>query len=99
MRAVKIALIAGLVLASGSSVFAQDAMGTMMMMKSGESVAIMGDGHMGTMMIDDAMMAEMMKTAKPVTGCMMFMTGADGKTYMMDTSSADAMATCEKMAK
>jgi len=26
-------------------------------------------------------------------------TGADGKTYMVDTLSADAMAECEKMAK
>jgi len=40
-----------------------------------------------------------MKMAKPLSHCMMMMTGADGKTYMVDTSSDKAMMECEKMAK
>jgi hypothetical protein len=72
---------------------------TMSMMKGGEVVAIMPDGHMGTMMMsDDKMMGDMMKMAKPLDHCVMMMTGADGKTYMVDTSTPDAMKECEKMA-
>ena len=72
---------------------------TMSMMKGGEVVAIMPDGHMGTMMMSDKkMMEDMMKMAKPLDHCVMMMTGADGKTYMVDTSSSDAMKECEKMA-
>lgn len=36
---------------------------------------------------------------KPLAGCVMFFTGVDGKTYQVDTSSADAMADCEAIAK
>ena len=81
---------------------AEDAMGNMSMktMKGGEVVAIGPDGHMGSMtMSDHAMMDNMMKVASPMDHCMMFMTGSDGKTYAVDTSSDDAMKECEKIAK
>ena len=81
---------------------AQDAMEGAMMttMKGGEVMALMPDGHMGTMkMSDDKMMADMTKMAQPMKGCMMFMTGTDGKTMMIDTSTDAAMAECEKIAK
>ena len=78
---------------------AEDAMGTMSMMKGGQVVAIMPDGHMGTMMVtDEKMMGEMMKMSKPLDHCVMMMTGADGKTYMVDTSTPEAAKECEKMA-
>ncbi|MEX6508599.1 hypothetical protein [Jiella sp. M17.18] len=74
--------------------------GTMTTMKGGEVLAVMPDGHMGTtMMTDHAMAAKMMKSAKPVKHCMMFMTGSNGKTMMVDTSSKSAMRECEKIAK
>ena len=73
---------------------------SMSMMKSGEVIAVMPDGHMGTMMMTDKMMSDkMMKMSKPLGHCMMMMTGADGKMFMVDTSSAAAMKECEKMAK
>jgi hypothetical protein len=76
-----------------------DEMGTMSVMKGGQVVAIMPDGHMGTMTISDAkMMDEMMKMAKPLDHCVMMMTGADGKTYTVDTSTPEATKECEKMA-
>ena len=83
---------------SASQAFAEDAMGTMIMMKGGEVMAIMPDGHMGTMMPDAKMSADMMKMAKPIKHCMMMMTDAKGKTYMIDTSTKKAQAECEKMA-
>ncbi|MEQ1952986.1 hypothetical protein [Mesorhizobium sp. CN2-181] len=76
-----------------------DAMGMMKMMQGGEVVTIMPDGHMGTMMMSDQkMMDQAMKMAKPLDHCVMIMTGADGKAYMVDTSSAEAAKECEKMA-
>jgi hypothetical protein len=78
---------------------AEDTMGTMMMMKGGQVVAIMPDGHMGTMTVtDEKMMGEMMKMSKPLDHCVMMMTGADGKTYIVDTSAPEAAKECEKMA-
>ena len=72
----------------------------MTMMKGGEVVAVMSDGHMGTTTIsDDKMMADMMKMGKPMKGCAMFMTGSNGKMMAIDTSSKTAMAECEKIAK
>ncbi|WP_292118089.1 hypothetical protein [Mesorhizobium sp.] len=53
---------------------------------------------MGTMMPDAKTSAEMMKSAKPLKHCMMMMTDAKGKTYMIDTSTKKAQAECEKMA-
>ena len=73
---------------------------SMSMMKGGEVMAVMPDGHMGTMMITDAKMsADMMKMSKPLSECTMIMTSADGKVYIVDTSTAAAKAECEKMAK
>ena len=94
--------LAGLLCLVGFSVtpaLADEMKGTMSMMKGGEVVAIMPDGHMGTMMIsDDKMMGDMMKMAKPLDHCVMMMTGADGKTYTVDTSTPEAKKECEKMA-
>ena len=84
---------------AGSPALADDAMGMMKMMKGGETVAIMPDGHMGTMTItDEKMMGDAMKMAKPLDHCVMIMTGSDGKAYMIDTSSPEAAKECEKMA-
>ena len=98
MNLIKLAVIAGFVGLSVPQAFAEDTMGTMTMMKAGQVTAIMPDGHMGTMMPDAKMSAEMMKMAKPVKHCMMMMTDAKGKTYMIDTSTKKAQAECEKMA-
>ena len=69
------------------------------MMASGEVMAMTPDGHMGTMMMtDDAMATNMMSMSTPATGCMMMMTGKDGMVSMVDTSSAEAKAECEKLA-
>ena len=98
MHTIKLVAISGLMGLSASQAFAEDAMGTMTMMKGGEVMAIMPDGHMGTMMPDAKMSAEMMKIAKPIKHCMMLMTDAKGKAYMIDTSTKKAQAECEKMA-
>jgi hypothetical protein len=98
MNSIKLAVIAGLVGLSTPQAFAEDAMGTMTMMKGGEVTAIMPDGHMGTMKPDAKMGAEMMKMAKPIKHCMMMMTDAKGKAFMIDTSTKKAQAECEKMA-
>src|SRR6188472_312383 len=92
MNSIKLAVVAGLVGLSTSQAFAEDAMGTMTMMKGGEVMAIMPDGHMGTMMPDAKMAAEMMKMAKPIKHCMMMMTDAKGKAFMIDTSTKKAQA-------
>lgn len=74
--------------------------GSMKMMSGGEVMAVMPDGHMGTTkMSDNKMMGDMKKMAQPMKGCMMFMTGTDGKTMMVDTSSDAMMKECEKIAK
>jgi hypothetical protein len=80
---------------------AMDAMGGQMtMLKAGETVAIMPDGHMGTAMVTDKMDADhMMKMAKPLDHCMMIMMGHDGKMYSVDTMGHEGMTSCEKMAK
>jgi hypothetical protein len=98
MHTIKLVAISALMGLSASQAFAEDAMGTMTMMKGGEVMAIMPDGHMGTMMPDAKMGAEMMKMAKPIKHCMMLMTDAKGKAYMIDTSTKKAQAECEKMA-
>jgi len=98
MHMIKLVAIAGLIGLSASQAFAEDTMGTMTMMKGGEVMAIMPDGHMGTMMPDAKMGADMMKMAKPIKHCMMMMTDAKGKAYMIDTSTKKAQAECEKMA-
>lgn len=98
MNAIKLALAAGLICLAAPQAFAEDTMGTMTMMKAGQVTAIMPDGHMGTMMPDAKMSSEMMKSAKPIKHCMMMMTDAKGKAYMIDTSTKKAQAECEKMA-
>ncbi|BCG88314.1 hypothetical protein MesoLj113c_44240 [Mesorhizobium sp. 113-3-9] len=54
-------------------------------------MAIMPDGHMGTMMPDAKMGVEMMKMAKPIKHCMIMMTDAKGKAFMIDASTKRAM--------
>lgn len=69
------------------------------MMQSNSVMAMMPDGHMGSMMMtDDAMANKMMGMATPAKGCMMMMSDKDGKMSMIDTSSAEAKAECEKLA-
>ena len=95
MHALKIFGATCLVAASVMPAFAD----TMSMMKGGEVMAVMPDGHTGTMMMTDPKMsAKMMKMSKPLSHCIMMMTSADGKVYMVDTSTAAAKAECEKMA-
>ncbi len=98
MSSIKLVAIAALAALSVSPALAEDAMGTMTMMKGGQVTAIMPDGHMGTMTPDAKASAEMMKMAKPIKHCMMMMTDAKGKAYMIDTSTKEAQAKCEKMA-
>jgi hypothetical protein len=98
MHSIKFVLIAGFIGLSASQALAEDTMGSMTMMKGGQVTAIMPDGHMGTMMPDAKMGAEMMKMAKPIKHCMMMMTDAKGKAFMIDTSTKKAQAECEKMA-
>ena len=98
MRALKILGAACIMAATAIPAFAAES--TMSMMKSGEVVAVMPNGQMGTMMMTaDKMTPEMMKMAKPLDHCVEIMMGTDGKMYMMDTSSADAMKGCEAIAK
>ncbi len=99
MNALKLTTLFCLVGLSATPVLADDAMGMMKMMKGGEVIAVMPDGHMGTMtMTDKKMMGDVMKMSKPLDHCVMMMTGADGKTYMVDTSTPEATKECEKMA-
>ena len=48
MRALRLLGAACIMAVPALPAFADDAMGTMSMMKSGEVVAVMPDGHMGT---------------------------------------------------
>jgi hypothetical protein len=96
MRSVTILAAAFAAIALSLPAFADE----MSMMKPGEVMAVMPDGHMGTMMMKDSKMsAEMMKMAKPLGHCVMMMTDAKGMAFMVDTSSKMGMAECEKMAK
>jgi hypothetical protein len=99
MRQVPILAAGLLVAALGTPTIAEDAMNSMGMMEGGEVMAFMPDGHMGkTMMTDQAMMDDMMKMATPIDGCLIIMTGKDGKTYMVKPTTKEEMAACEKMA-
>lgn len=95
MRALKLACAAGIMAVVAAPAFAMD----MTMMKKGETMMVMPSGEMGTMPAMDAAMAgEMMKTAKPMDGCVMVMMGEDGKMYMMnDMKMANGMMACESM--
>jgi hypothetical protein len=109
MRAIIILGAAALFAAVAVPAFAAEAMksdsmgatgGQMMMLKAGETVAVMPDGHMGTAMVTDKMAGdEMMKMAKPLDHCMMIMMGHDGKIYAVDTMGSEGMKSCEAMAK
>ena len=97
MRAIGTIIAVGLIVTTAIPAIAAD---TMSMMKGGEVITVMPDGHMGKMIMTDAkMMDDMMKMAKPLDHCMMLMTDAKGKAYVVDTSTKAAMAECEKMAK
>ena len=97
MRHVTMLAVATAVVALGTPVLAEDNM--MGMMQGGEVMAFTPDGHMGkTMMTDQAMMDSMMKMATPIDGCLIIMTGTDGKTYMLKPTTKEEMAACEKMA-
>ncbi|PBC05763.1 hypothetical protein CK220_00795 [Mesorhizobium sp. WSM3860] len=98
MHSCMLVAIAGLAGLFASQAFAEDTMGTMTMMKGGQVTAIMPDGHMGTMMPDAKISAEMMKMAKPIKHCVMMITDAKGIAYMIDTSTKKAQAECEKIA-
>ena len=98
MHQFKLAGLLCLVGMSATPALAEEMKGTMSMMKGGEVVAIMPDGHMGTMMPDEKMMGEIMKMAKPLDHCVMMMTGTDGKTYTVDTTTPEAKKECGKMA-
>lgn len=64
----------------------------------GEVIAVMPDGHMArTTLSHSAKMEEMKKIAKPIPWCLMFMMGADGSIYMIDTSAHAPMVECENM--
>ena len=100
MRLAQIIIVAAVSSTAVAPAYAADAMmsgGTMSMMKPGEVVTVMGDGHTGTMMADDKMMQGMMKMAKPID-CIMIMTGKDGKAYMVTPTTKAEMAECDKMA-
>jgi hypothetical protein len=100
MRTLTILGLACAMAGSTLPAFADEAMGSMSVMKGGQVIAVMPDGHMGTMMVTDAKMtADWMKMSKPLDHCMMMMTGADGKMYVVDTSSTEGTKECEKMAK
>ena len=76
---------------------AEDAM-PMTAMGVGEVIAVMPDGHMARTTVTDAVkMEEMKKIAKPIPWCMMFMMGADGSIYIIDTSAHAPMVECENM--
>jgi hypothetical protein len=99
MRALRLLGAACIMAVPTLPAFAASSMATMSMMKAGETVAVMPDGHMGTMMANTMESADMMKMATPVDHCVMMMMGKDGKMYMVDTTSADSMKSCEAMAK
>jgi hypothetical protein len=68
-------------------------------MRGDRAMAMMPDGHVGAMHMTDAATATKMRgMAKAATGCTMMMTDRDGKISMLDTSSAEAKAECEKTA-
>ena len=86
---------------TASALFSTTAMAdnTMMMMKKGETIAVMPDGHMGHMStMDTKMMGDAMKNAKPMSSCTMMMMGEDGKVYVVNTKDAASMKMCEKAA-
>ena len=88
--------------AMGSNAMGSDSMGGDAMMtatKAGEVVAIMPSGQMGTAMMEGDKMQMTIGMSQALGHCVMFITGADGKVYQVDTSSDKAQAECEGIAK
>jgi hypothetical protein len=97
MRAHQVALWTLLATTSIRPAVAGDAT-PMTPMKIGEIIAVMPDGHMAKATIPDTTkMEELKKIAKPIPWCMMFMMGADGSIYLVDTSAHAPMVECENM--
>lgn len=95
-------LLAATIVVFGASglALAAEKMGKMSMMRHGEVIAVIPDGHMGMMTVkEQKMMDSMVKMAKPLDHCVMMMSDNAGKVFMVDTSSPDAMKECEKVAK
>lgn len=69
-------------------------------MRKGETVFMMPDGKMGTVMMksDKMMSGDAMKMAKPMDTCVIMMMGKDGKMYMMDDMTmADGKTACDSL--
>ena len=66
---------------------------------AGEVVAIMPDGHFGTGTMTGDKVTMTIGMSSALDHCVLFITGPDGKVYMVDTSSAAAQAECEAIAK
>lgn len=112
MQMTKFVVVSMTILALSAPAFAQDdamsedsmgamsddSMGSMMMMEGGKVVAIMPDGHMGTMMMDTDKMNSTINMSSPLQDCVMFIVGADGATYQVDTSSEMGRNECEQIA-
>jgi hypothetical protein len=71
-----------------------------MMMKKDEAIVIMPNGNtMSVHAMGGPGEMAMMKTAKPMTNCMVFMMGEDGKMYMAeDSKMADGKTVCADLA-
>ena len=66
-------------------------------MKSGETVFVMPNGQMSSMVLtDQAMINALMAKAKPIEECEMVMMGADGKAYVVsDRRMANGKTACQ----
>ena len=63
------------------------------------AMAMMPDGHIGSMMMtDQAMATKIMGMSMPSAGCSLMVTDKDGMVSMVDTSSTEAKAECERLA-
>lgn len=86
-----------LTIVSSAAAIAEDAM-PMTAMSTGDVIAVMPDGKMARAIVTDAAkLDQMRKIAKRIPWCMMFMLGADGAVYMIDTSAHLPMVECEDM--
>ena len=102
MRTFSLILAVGLITAVAAPSFAAESMmaanHNSMMMKPGETMAVMPNGMTMMMPPMKADMDMMMKAAKPMDKCMIMMMGKDGKMYMMDDMKmADGKMACESM--
>ncbi|HEU5019573.1 MAG TPA: hypothetical protein VFT69_16545 [Pseudolabrys sp.] len=106
MRIKQMIWTAGLVVATAVPAAAAGSMNSTAMkansmetMKSGEVVAIMPDGHMGTTTMSGGKMTSTINMSKPISHCLMFISGKGGKTYQVDTSGSKATKECQGIAK